>query len=386
MQVTPGKILRRLAAALAALLVAVPFALHFIVLPWTDGRMNALLPAAGDAAGVAPSIREFHQAAFVADLHADSLLWGRDLSRRYDRGHTDLPRLVEGGVDLQVFSAVTRVPRGLNYRANRADSDSMPLLFFAAWRSPATWFSPLQRALVQARELRQLAAHGQLSLVTRRGDLQRPGLKGLLSLEGMHALEGDAAALEELYAAGYRMMGLAHFFDNAIAGSAHGVEQYGLTPLGRRLLPRMEALGITVDLAHASPTAFADALEIATRPVVVSHGGVFGTCPGPRNLTASQLRAVAANGGVVGIGYWKGAVCDASLSGIVRAMLYAVRVAGIDHVGLGSDFDGAIGAPFDAAGLPRLTAALFDAGLEERDIEKLLGANARRVLAGNLPP
>jgi microsomal dipeptidase-like Zn-dependent dipeptidase len=374
------------AAVIAVLLVATPFALRFVALPRADARMNALLPAAGEALAVPPSVEEFHEAAFVADMHADSLLWGRDLSRRHDRGQADLPRLVEGGVDLQVFSAVTKVPRGLNYRANGTDSDSLPLLFFATWRPPPTWFSPLQRALAQARELRQLATDGRLSLVTRRGDLRTSGLKGLLALEGMHALEGDAAALEELHAAGYRMMGLAHFFDNAVAGSAHGVGQYGLTALGRRLLPRMEALGITVDLAHASPTAFADALEIATRPVAVSHGGVAGTCPGPRNLSDAQLRAVAANGGVIGIGYWKDAVCDTSLAGIVSGILHAVRVAGIDHVGLGSDFDGAIQAPFDAAGLPRLTAALLDADLAPGDVEKLLGGNVRRVLAGNLPP
>jgi len=382
--VSIGRLSRRLAAVLALLLLAAPFALHFAVLPWFDQRLNAV-------AGIAPkpvpvAVREFHDAAFVADMHADSLLWGRDLSEHNERGQADLPRLRQGGVDLQVFSAVTRVPRGMNYASNSADSDSLPILFIAAWRPPATWFRPRERALVQARELRRLTAGRQLTLVTRRGDLAATGLRGLLALEGMHALEGDAAALETLYGAGYRMMGLAHFFDNEIAGSAHGVERYGLTPLGRRLLPRMEALGITVDLAHASPAAFADTLEIATRPVVVSHGGVAGTCPGPRNLEDSQLRAIAANGGVIGIGFWKGAVCEPGITGITAAMLHAVRVAGIDHVGLGSDFDGAISAPFDASGLPQLTAALLDAGLSRADVEKVLGGNLRRVLEANLPP
>ena len=375
---------RLLPAAGVALLAAIFLLLHFAILPLIDARLNPVRETPVPALSAA--VRKFHDSVFVADMHADSLLWGRDLSARHDRGHVDLPRLRDGGVDLQVFSAVTRVPRGMNYSANSGDTDILPLLFLAAWRGPSTWFSPLERALAQARELRRLAERAPLRLVTRRSDLSADGLKGLLALEGMHALEGDAAALEKLYAAGYRMMGLAHFFDNEIAGSAHGIEQYGLTPLGRRLLPRMEALGIIVDLAHASPAAFAETLEIATRPAVVSHGGVAATCPGPRNLDDAQLRAIAANGGVVGIGFWKGAVCDASLAGITRAMLHAVRVAGIDHVGLGSDFDGAVAEPFDATGLPRLTAALLRAGLSRAEVEKLLGKNFRRVLEANLPP
>jgi len=375
---------RGLAFGLAVLLLSTPLLLHYALLPWYEARLNPV--AAGAAADVAAAEHAFHDAAFVADMHADSLLWGRDLARRGDRGQLDLPRLRDGGVDLQVFSAVTRVPRGLNYRSNASDSDILPILFAAAWRAPSSWFSARQRALLLAGELRQLAAKNSLTLVERRGDLDADGPQALLSLEGMHALEGDAAALDEFFAAGYRMMGLAHFFDNAIAGSAHGVEQYGLTPLGRRLLPRMQALGITIDLAHASPAAFADTLAIATRPVVVSHGGVAATCPGPRNLSDSQLRALAANGGIIGIGFWKGAVCETSVAAIVRALLHAVRVAGIDHVGLGSDFDGAVGTPFDATGLPELTAALLDTGLQKSDIEKLLGANFRRVLAANLPP
>jgi len=364
-------------------LLCAPLALHFAVLPWYEARLNPVL--AGNEPAVPAAVIAFHRSAFVADMHADSLLWGRDLARRGNRGQLDLPRLRDGGVDLQVFSAVTRVPRNLNYLANADDSDSLPILFAAAWRAPSSWFSARQRALLLARELRQLAAPAPLTLVERRGDLAADGLKALLSLEGMHALEADPAALDELFAAGYRMMGLAHFFDNAVAGSAHGVEQYGLTALGRRLLPRMETLGITVDLAHASPAAFADTLRLASRPVVVSHGGVAATCPGPRNLSDAQLRALAANGGVIGIGYWQGAVCETSVAGITRALLHAVRVAGIDHVGLGSDFEGAVGTPFDTAGLPRLSAALLAAGLAHEEIEKILGANLRRLLATNLP-
>ena len=181
------------------------------------------------------------------------------------------------------------------------------------------------------------------------------------------------------------MFGLAHFFDNSFAGSAHGVEQYGLTPRGRELVMRAEALGITIDLAHASPAAFRETLEMATRPVVVSHGGVAATCPGPRNLDDAQLRAIAINGGVIGIGYWPGAVCGRNLEAILRAIDHAVDIAGIDHVGLGSDFDGHVTTPFDTRGLPRLTAALLRAGYNADELRAILGGNVRRVLAANLP-
>ena len=255
----------------------------------------------------------------------------------------------------------------------------------SSWRSPDTWFSIKARALTQAHELRALSRAGEINLVLARDDMDLPGLKGLLAVEGLHALEGDIDALDELHAAGYRMMGFAHLFDNDVSGSSFGHKRYGLTRLGRELIPRMEARGITLDLAHTSPAAFYETLEIATRPVVVSHGGVTGTCPGPRNIDDSQLRAIARNGGVVGIGYWKTAVCKANVEGIVAAIRHAVNIAGIDHVGLGSDFDGTVAVPFDTTGLPLLTAALLDAGFTQTEVLQILGGNTRRVLLANLP-
>lgn len=371
-------------AGLFGLLLLALSVLHFGVLPYVDGQRNAVLIR--PPYPVSTVTRTFHDAAFVADLHADALLWGRDLRQRNRRGQVDLPRLKEGGVDLQVFSVVSKVPRRMNLVSNDSDSDSLPLLFLAAWRSPATWFSPKARALAQAHELARLAEDAQLTLVLRRQDLSRTGIKGLLSLEGMHALEGGAEdALLQLHAAGFRMMGLAHFTDNTVAGSAHGRHKQGLTPLGRRLIPRMEGLGITIDLAHASPAAMADTLALATKPLVVSHGGAAGNCQGPRNLSDAMLRRIAVNGGVIGIGYWQSAVCDVSVDGIVAALLYAIQVAGVDHVGLGSDFDGNVDTPFDASGLPLLTEALLASGLSEADVRKVLGGNVRRVLDANLP-
>ena len=377
------RIRSKLLAGLLGLVLLILCVLRFGVLPYFDRKNNAVLvPGPYPASERAQA---FHDAAFVADLHADSLLWSRDLRKRYSRGQVDLPRLRDGGVDLQVFGVVTKVPRKRSYTSNTGDTDSLPLLFLGSWRPPTTWFDPKERALTQARELARLAEKSSLSLVLRRDDLSAEGLKGLLALEGMHGLGDAEEAIVDLHSAGFRMLGLAHFFDNEIAGSAHGVDKYGLTEQGRALIPRIETLGMTIDLAHASPATVEDTLDLATRPVVVSHVGVKGTCAGPRNLSDAQLRGIARNGGVVGIGYWKGAVCDASVQGIVAAIVYAIRIAGVDHVGLGSDFDGNIAAPLDTSGLPMLTEALLAARLSEEDVSKVIGGNVRRVLAENLP-
>ena len=368
---------------LLMLTIATLCVMRFILLPNYDGEHNRVLNPAPYV--VPDSVRVFHDNSFVADLHADPLLWGRDLSTRYQRGHIDLPRLREGGVDLQVFGAVTSFPTQIKLGGKAYKIDALSLLFLGAWRSPESWFSPKARALVQAQDIRSLEESGEISLVKSRSDLNRPGLKGLLAIEGLHALEGDIEVIDELHAAGYRMMGFAHLFDNDVSGSSFGRTRYGLTPLGRRLIPRMEQLGITIDFAHTSSNAFNEAMAIVTKPVVVSHGGVARTCPGPRNLSDAQLRAVAKNGGVVGIGYWKVAVCDPGLNGIVRAIRHAVNVAGVDHVGLGSDFDGTVAVPFDTTGVPLVTGALLDAGFSETEVRKILGENVRRVLSANLP-
>jgi microsomal dipeptidase-like Zn-dependent dipeptidase len=171
-----------------------------------------------------------------------------------------------------------------------------------------------------------------------------------------------------------------------VAGSAHGVSHGGLTALGRRVVQRMEQLGIVVDLAHASTQAVQEVLAMATRPVVVSHTGVAATCPGPRNLTDNQLRAIAANGGLIGIGYWDGAVCEPTVAQIVKAIRHAVQIMGVDHVALGSDFDGATRTPWDTRGVIVLTEALLASGMPAADVAKVMGGNTRDFLLRVLPP
>ncbi len=358
-----------------------------------DRALNRVTGPSGTAS--AETLR-VHAGLVVVDLHADPLLWDRDLLRRAGRGHVDLPRLQEGGVALQVFGVATKAPWGQNFERNEGDSDMMTSLVFLQGRPRRTWGSLLERALDQAARLEAaaLASEGRLRVLRTRGDLEgflaeragdRTRVAALLGIEGLHALEGRIENVDVLFAAGFRMMGLAHFFDNEVSGSAHGADKGGLTPLGEAVLARMEALGIALDLAHASPRALDDALAKARRPVFVSHSGVQATCPGPRNLSDDQLRRIAAQGGGVGIGFFPGAVCGGDVGAVVRAIRHARDVAGAGAVAFGSDWDGATTTPFDAAGLPRLTEALLAAGLAPDELRAVAGENALRVLRATLP-
>ena len=340
--------------------------------------------------------RALHARLWVADLHADSLLWGRDLLERADRGHVDVPRLIEGNVALQVLAATTKSPRHLDIERNDDRSDDVILLALALGWPPATWRRLLPRALHMAARADSLAdrSDGQFTIIRSRTDLAayqaaralRPGVTaGLLSIEGAHALDGDPANVEVVANAGFRMMSPSHFFDNTFGGSAHGLVKGGLTGAGREMIGRMEARGMIVDVAHASAATIDDVLAMAARPVVASHTGVRGVADNTRNLTDAHLRGIAATGGVVGIGFWPTACGGDDAAAIARSIGYAVGVAGVEHVALGSDFDGAVGTPFDASGLVRLTDALLDTGLAEDDIARVMGGNAFRLLADVLP-
>jgi microsomal dipeptidase-like Zn-dependent dipeptidase len=333
----------------------------------------------------------------VVDLHADPLLWDRDLLERNSVGHVDIPRLVEGGVALQVFGLVTQSPMSANYDRTPADDLDVITLLAVSQRWPIqTWWSRRARAEHMSGMLFELAerSEGRFAGIRTASDLRRllenratdPGqVGGLLGLEGMHAVEGELGNVDALFEAGVRMMAPTHFFDNAVAGSAAGVEKYGLTSFGKRAIRRAEELGITVDLAHASPRTIQDVLAQVSKPVVVSHTGVKGTCAGARNLSDAEIRGIAATGGVVGIGYWAGAVCGTDPSQIAAAMDHVRRLVGAEHIALGSDFDGTVSTSFDTTGLARIVEALLAIGFSEAEIGGVMGENALRVLLATLP-
>lgn len=340
--------------------------------------------------------RALHARIAVADLHADSLLWGRDLLVRADRGHVDVPRLIEGGVAIQAWAVCTKVPRHANLDRNDDRSDDVLLVALAQRWPIATWGSLLARALHQAGRARAFAERsgGRLRLLRSRSDLAahlagrgtaREATAVVLTIEGAHALDGDPANVDRLAEAGFRMIAPTHFFDNDFGGSAHGLAKGGLTLKGREMIERMEARSILVDVAHASVATIDDVLAMANRPVVASHTGVIGSCDSVRNLGDGHLRAIAATGGLAGIGFWPAVTCGDDAAAIVRAIRHAVDVMGVEHVGLGSDFDGAVAVPFDATGLVQLTDELLGAGFADDDVERIMGGNVLRLLAENLP-
>ena len=378
-----------------AVILGCLFMLARLILPSiVERRMNHVLQRGPHH--VSAEAEALHRTLLVADMHADTLLWGRNLLLPSDAGCIDLPRMLAGNVGLQAFTVVSTVPRNLNIDRNDDSSDLLPYLGMAEGWTLKALVSPRERALYQARRMQQFVdqSNGALRLLRTRGDLasflkmRAAGshvIAAFLGAEGAQPLEGKLENLDALYAAGFRMMAPTHFTDTAIGGAAAGVTRGGLTPLGRKWVKQMEARGMLIDLAHASPDTLRDVTAMATKPVVVSHTGVKGVCDNNRNLSDDQLRAVAATGGVIGVGFWDVATCGHDATAIARAIRYTVGVVGPEHVGLGSDFDGAVTEPFDASGLVLITEALMQQGVSEHDIRLIMGENVARVLSQTLP-
>jgi microsomal dipeptidase-like Zn-dependent dipeptidase len=297
---------------------------------------------------------------------------------------------------LQAFTVVSTVPRNLNIDRNDDSSDMLTYLGMAQGWPIKAITSPKQRALYQARRMQEFVdkSNGALVLLRTRADLanflkQRAAgshvIAAFLGTEGAQPLEGNLENLDALYVAGFRMMAPTHFTDTAIGGAAAGVGRGGLTPLGREWVKRMESRGMIIDLAHASAATLHDVTSLASRPIIVSHTGVKGVCDNNRNLDDDQLRAVAATGGVIGIGFWDVATCGQDAKSIARAIRYTANVVGAEHVALGSDFDGAVTEPFDSSGLVLITEALLQQGMSEHDTRLVMGENVARVLSQTLP-
>jgi microsomal dipeptidase-like Zn-dependent dipeptidase len=387
-------VIRKILVGLA-LLIVFAATIFFVFAPkWAEESMNRI--DGEPLIEVSAEAEALHKTLTIVDLHSDTLMWDRDLNARGTRGHMDMPRLRDGNVALQVFSSVTKTPKGQNYDSNGADSDNITLLAIGQLQPIRTWNSLLQRSLYHAQKLEQAAGEASdLQLIRESGDidglLARRKVKGngtgaLFSAEGLQSLEGDLDNLDVLYAAGMRMAGLTHFFDTDLAGSMHGLEKGGLTEKGRNAVMRMEEMGMIVDIAHCSHKCVADILSMARRPVVSSHGGVQATCEVNRNLTDDEIRGVAKTGGIIGVGYWEGAVCSTDPRATAKAMKHIRDLVGIEHVALGSDYDGATTVRFDTSQLTQVTQALMDEGFSEDEIRAAMGGNAIRVLSEGLKP
>ncbi len=268
--------------------------------------------------------------------------------------------------------------------------------------------------MYQAGELHAFAirSRGSFRIIKSRQDLDaylidrrsnRKITAGFLSLEGAHSFDSSLQDLQDLFDAGFRVIGLTHFHDNKVGGSAHGVMRDTLTDLGRDVIKKMGELKLIADLAHASRPliddvlALFDSLPPGQRPaLLVSHTGVEYTCPvgdpdrnPQRNLSDEHIRGIADRGGLIGIAFFKGVICGDAVADIVKAIRYVGDMVGYDHVALGSDWDGFQDVPMDAANLAKLTHSLGDSRFvgdtAVAAVARIMGLNAKEFLEGALP-
>jgi len=356
--------------------------------------------------------RRISAEAIGIDSHIDTiqhvLVDGVDLANRLPNGMVDFPRLREGG---------------------------MKAPFFALW---VPVYYPGAEAIRRTLDLRDamqsvLDAHpDQIELATGAGDIERivkaKKIAAFLAIEGGHQIDDDLAVLRMYYRLGIRAMTLTHFKNNNWADSSTDKPAHnGLTPFGKEVVREMNRLGMLVDVSHVSDKTFYDALEVSTKPVIVSHSSSRAISNIPRNVTDDMLRALAKNGGVIGINFGEGFISQkdvaalqaaissdqgappgmagkilddyankefrkdlaemktglATLSDVADHVDHMVKVAGIDHVGIGSDFDGITSPPQglqDVSKMPALVAVLLKRGYSEQDIKKILGGNYLRVI------
>ena len=328
---------------------------------------------------------DLYNSLWIGDLHSDSLLWTRNLTRKSNSGHIDIPRAEIAKINFFVASTVSKVPLGLNGEINSGDSDLLTLKSIAEGLPSNTWFDPYQRTRYQLNKMNIFESRIPERVIIIKNleefqsliDNPSMGVGVLLATEGAHAIQGDLAKLDNLYDLGLRMMGLTHFFDNAVGGSAHGEEKGGLTEFGAELVQRMEEKGIIVDLAHGSEALFTDVFAIATRPILVSHTGIRGTCDRTRNLSDAQLMQIKDNNGLVGIGFFELAICDVSYQTVAETIKYVADLIGVEHVALGSDYDGTVETPTDITGLAFLTQELIDIGFSNEEIAAIMGENMK---------
>jgi membrane dipeptidase len=359
--------------------------------------------------------KKLHSKALVCDMHSDTVLKLKKgdfiLGEKHSTGHIDIPRLREGGVDLQVWGIWVE-PKYLPDSAAKQAFDLIDLFY------------------------QQLDKYPQdLELVTNLDQFKKVNKEGkiacFLGLEGGHSIEGDLSMLRIFYRLGVRYMTLTWENSNPLASSAADTssQKSGLTDLGKEAVREMNRLGMIIDVSHLSEQAFWDVVNLSNAPIIASHSCVKAICNHYRNLTDEQIKAIANSGGVIGINFFSGYLDDdfrrvsdsiykeiqikkeeikekfkgddkkieeetsllyqnakfpppATLSKLVDHIDYVVKLVGPDFVSLGSDFDGIPAIPLeikDASGLPAITQELMNRGYKDKDIKKILGGNFLRV-------
>jgi membrane dipeptidase len=329
-------------------------------------------------------VREVHRSAFLIDTHNDvtsKTVTGFDIGQRATSGHTDLPRLREGGVGAVFFAAyVAPTYAKENHSANRALQMIDTVRHDIVERYPNDFAIALTADdIVAARKKGKIAA--------------------LIGLEGGHAIEDSPRLLRDFYALGVRYMTLTHTNTNGWADSSGDLRDKtvhrhdGLNELGRQVIQEMNRLGMIVDISHVADKTFWDALEVSKAPVFASHSSCRALCDVPRNMTDEMIAALAKKGGVIQINFNCGFLTKraaneksgirATLAEAVAHIDHAVKIGGIDAVGIGSDFDGVTCTPEgldDVSKFPNLTRALLEKGYSAADIRKIYGGNTLRLI------
>ncbi|MFN7130532.1 MAG: dipeptidase [Myxococcales bacterium] len=331
-------------------------------------------------------VEEVHRRAYVADGHADSLMWDRDLNVQSDKGHVDFPRLYESGTRLQCFTLVTR---------------GIPILdgfgLFTWWNN---WPKEARkdewsRALWQIDKLERFCATsaGRAAIAGARLDLesnlQQDRLSALIGVEGAHVVGNDPGRVRQLFDRGVRFMSLTHLDNSEIGGSSFPLRgNRGLTTLGKEVLSEMAKCGMAVDLAHASARCLENIFGGPDVPIFCSHTGIAAVTPSWRNMSDEVLREVKRRNGVVGVIFATSFIGGSRLSNLLDHLVHAVEVMGPEHVGLGSDYDGMIRLPRemrDVRDVKAITGGLLKRGLPPESVELVLGGSYKRFFERVLP-
>lgn len=323
---------------------------------------------------------KLHRESLVVDAHCDVLQFlfpGRrdvtrfdsrikdGLGRRSEEGHVDIPRMIEGGVDCQVFAVFTA------FKPYPSRPLSAALQMIDIFHSECEKNSDKIVPVVNHDEI--LKAH------------QGGKIAAMLSIEGAEVIEANLGVLRMLYRMGVRMMSLTWNWRNELAdGVGEKQSKGGLSDLGVKVAKEMEKLGMVIDVSHLSDSSFWDLIEVARTPIMASHSNCRAICPVPRNLTDDQIKAIAETDGVVGMNFASSFVHreKATLERLVDHIDHVVQLVGVEHVGLGSDFDGITFTPEgleDVTKIPNITKTLVSRGYPDEDIKKILGENHLRV-------
>ena len=318
--------------------------------------------------------RDLHENIITIDSHCDTPMLfdvGYKLEERSSEALVDLHKMSEGGLDVAIMAAYLK--------QECRDDESLQRATEKAWH--------LLNGISE-RVACNMACVAQCSSPDDIFSLKSSGKKIIMpAIENGYAIGTNLENIKKFRDAGVVYMTLCHNGDNDICDSARGANEHGgLSPFGRKVVAEMNRVGMMVDLSHASEKSFYDVLEVSTEPVVCSHSSCKALCDHPRNLTDEQLRAIAAKGGVVQITMYKGFLVkdgDATLNDFMSHLEHAIKVAGIKHVGIGTDFDGdgtLVGCR-DASQLINVTRELLRRGYNDADIAAIWGGNWLRVMA-----